>query len=105
MQNAEMGEKYGNIFGRVEKSNMIRTIDTTQRNKSDGNGVTRKTKRIPRQSLIIHTKHKNGNTPQFTQSNTQIIPNWKYPGLDGIHRFCCKRFTSILDKLAPEVDT
>ena len=32
------------------------------------------------------------------------ISNWKTPGYDGIHGLCCKKFTSIHDRLALEMN-
>ena len=47
----------------------------------------------------------NGNTHQFTQNNTKKISNWKTPGHDGIHSFWSKKFTSIHDWLALEINS
>ena len=52
---------------------------------------------------VANTRRPKGrNTFRFTQSNTQKIPNWKNPGLDGIHGFWFEKFTSIHDRLAIE---
>ena len=34
----------------------------------------------------------------------ETIENWKTPGLDSIHRFLFKKFTSIHDRLATELN-
>ena len=44
------------------------------------------------------------NTSGFTQSGTQKVPNWKTPGHDGIHGYRFKKFTSIHDRLATEMN-
>ena len=44
------------------------------------------------------------NTPQCTQNNTLKIQNWKTLGLDGKNGFWFKRFTSIHDRLANEMN-
>ena len=45
-----------------------------------------------------------GNTHRFTQNDTKKISNWKTPGHDGIHSFWFKKFTSIHDRLALEMN-
>ena len=49
-------------------------------------------------------RSESGNTHGFTQNNTKKIPNWKTPGHDGIRGFWFKKFTSIYDRLAVEVN-
>ena len=44
------------------------------------------------------------NTYRFSESITQKIPNWKILGLDGIHGVWLKKFTSIHDRLAIEMN-
>ena len=44
------------MFGGREKSNTIRTKDTTGRDKSEGTGERRKTNKILRQDQTMHTK-------------------------------------------------
>ena len=55
---------------------------------------TRKTRR----------RSERGNTHRFTQNNTKKISNWKTSGHDGIHGFWFKKFTSIHDRLALEMN-
>ena len=45
-----------------------------------------------------------GNTHRFTQNDTKNISNWKTPVHDGIHGFWFKKFTSILDRVALEMN-
>ena len=45
-----------------------------------------------------------GNKHRFTQNDTKKISNWKMPGHDGIHGFWFKKFTSIHDRLALEMN-
>ena len=52
----------------------------------------------------VQRKPKSGNTHQFTQNDTKKISNWKMPGHDGIHGFWFKKFTSIHDRLALEMN-
>ena len=47
---------------------------------------------------------KGGNTHRFTQNDTNKISNWKTPGHDGIHGFWFKKFASIHDRLALEMN-
>ena len=47
---------------------------------------------------------KSGNKHRFTQNNTKKISNWKTPGHDGIHGFRFKKFISIHDRLAIEMN-
>ena len=54
----------------------------------------RRTRRRPR----------SGNTHRFTQSNTKKKSNWITQGHDGIHGFWFKKFPSIHDKLALEMN-
>ena len=44
------------MLGRKEKSNMIKTNNTTWGNKSEGTGEKRKTKKIPKQEQTTQTK-------------------------------------------------
>ena len=44
------------------------------------------------------------NTHRFTQNDTKKISNWKTPGHDGIHGFWLKKFTSIHNRLALEMN-
>ena len=55
---------------------------------------TRRTRRRP----------ESGNTHRTTQEDTKKISNWKTPGHDGIHGFWFKKFTSIHDWLALEMN-
>ena len=41
-----------------------------------------------------------GNTHRFTKNDTKIISNWKTPGYVGIYEFWFKKFTTIHDRLA-----
>ena len=43
-------------------------------------------------------------TPRRTQGNFKERSNWKTPGLDDIHGFWFKKFTSIHDRLATEIN-
>ena len=49
-------------------------------------------------------RSKSGSTHQFTQNNTKKISNWKTPDHDGIQGFWFKKFTSIPDRLALEMN-
>ena len=46
----------------------------------------------------------NGNTHRFTQNSTKKISNRKTPSHDGIHSFWFKKFTSIHNRLALEMN-
>ena len=46
----------------------------------------------------------NENTHRFTPNNTKKTSNWKIPGSDGIHGFWVKKFTSIHDREALEMN-
>ena len=45
-----------------------------------------------------------GNTHRFTENDTKKISNWKTPGHEEIHGFWFKKFTSIHDGLALEMN-
>ena len=49
-------------------------------------------------------KPESGNTHRFTPNNTKKISSWKTPGDDGIHGFGFKKFSSIQDRLALEMN-
>ena len=45
-----------------------------------------------------------GNKYRITQKDTKMISNWKTPGHDGIHGFWFKKFTSVHDRQALEMN-
>ena len=79
----DFGLKYGNQK-RQQKGRM---------DKQYGKRI-RKTQRSP----------ENGNTHRFTQNDTKNISNWKTPGHNRIHGLWFKKFTSIHDRLALEMN-
>ena len=51
-----------------------------------------------------HGKKSCKNTSRFTHNNSQKIPNWKTPSDNGIQGFWFKKFTSLIDRLAIEMN-
>ena len=49
-------------------------------------------------------RSESGNTHRFTQNNTKKISNWKTPGHDVIHGFWFKKYISLHDRFALEMN-
>ena len=53
---------------------------------------------------MARKRSQSGNTHRFTQKDAKKISNWKTPGRDRIHGFWFKKFTSIHDRQAQEIN-
>ena len=58
-------------------------------------------KQYDKRTRSVRRRSESGNTHRFTQNDTK---KWKTPGHDGIHGFWFKKFTSIYDRLALEMN-
>ena len=45
------------------------------------------------------------NTQRFIENNTKKVTNWKTPDNDIMHGYCLKKFTSIHNRLAIEMNS
>ena len=61
-------------------------------------------KQYDKRTIRTQRRPDSGNTHWFTQNDTWKISNWKTPGHDGIHGFWFKKFTSIHNRLALEMN-
>ena len=52
----------------------------------------------------IQRRSESGNTYQLTQNGREKTSNWKTPAHDGIHGFWFKKFTSLHDRKALEMN-
>ena len=62
-------------------------------------------KHIDKRTRRTRRRPKSGNTHRFTQNDTKKISNWKPLGDDGLHGFWFKKFTSIHNRLALEINS
>ena len=61
-------------------------------------------KRHDKRTRRTRERPQSGNTYRTTQKTLKKISNWKRPGHDGIHGFWFKKFTSIHDRLALDMN-